>query len=107
MKRLSKAATFCLTANAVGLGCYWFFCSRLWIDMPNGELYADDGPSAISWVLTAFPFMAFCAVLNVGVFIWAVRKILVGKGRSLMSTWAVAIGAWVLLRLYVRSHIVG
>jgi len=77
------------------------------MDMPGGALYADDGPSAISWFFTAFPFMAFCAVFNLVVLVWAFGQIFAGKGWSLMSTWTVVVGAWVLLHLYVRSHIIG
>jgi hypothetical protein len=105
--KVTKAARFCLIANALGLGGYLFFCSRLWADMPDGALYADDGPSAISWFFTALPFMAICTVLNVVVFVRAVRHTFIGKGWGLMATWSVMVGAWVLMQLYVRSHVTG
>jgi hypothetical protein len=104
---MSKAEVFLLIANAVGLGCYLFFCARLWADMPDGMLYADDGPSAISWFLEAFPFMAACAVLNFIVLVCAIRNVFVRKGWGLMAAWLVVVGAWVLTETYARSHIMG
>lgn len=104
---MSRAVASCLIANAVGLGGYLYFCSRLWGDMPDGLLDANDGPSAISWFFAALPFMALCAVFNVVVLVGAVRHVFVGKGWSLMFAWAAVVGAWVFLHLYVRSHIAG
>ena len=83
MKKVSKAVTCCLIANAVGLGCYLFLCSRLWAGMSGGLLDANDGPSAVSWFLTTFPFMVVCAVFNVVVLVFAVRHIVVGNGWGL------------------------
>ena len=103
----SKAVKFCLIANAVGLGGYLFFCSRLWVDMPDGALYADDGPSAISWLVTAFPFMVICALLNVVVLVRAVCHTFTGRGWNLMAAWVIVVGAWVLMQMYVRGHVVG
>jgi hypothetical protein len=107
MKKVSRAVASCLIANAVCLSGYWFFCSRLWVGMPDGSLDANDGPSAISWFFTALPFMALCTVFNVVVLVRAVRHIFVGKGWSLASAWVTVVGAWVFLHLYVRSHMVG
>lgn len=107
MKKLSRAVTSCLIANAVGLGGYLYFCSRLWVDMPDGLLDANDGPSAISWFLTALPLMVLCALFNIVVLVRAVRHIFIGKGWSLLSAWGVVVGAWVFSELYVRSHMAG
>lgn len=104
MKKVSKAVTCCLIANAVGLGCCLFLCSRRWAGMSGGLLDANDGPSAVSWFPTAFPFMFVCAVFNVVVLVFAVRHIVVGKGWGLMATWLAVVGTWTILQLYVRSH---
>lgn len=103
--RVSKAATVCLVVNVVCLGAYLFSCSRLWVDMPGGMLYADDGPSAISWFLTAFPLMLLCALTDVVMLVVAIRQILAGKNWRLMTTCLLLIGAWVLAQLYVQDHV--
>jgi hypothetical protein len=104
---MSKAAAFCLVANVAGLGGYLYFCSRLWADMPEGVIYADDGPSAISWFLEAFPFEVLCALTNVVVLVMAVRRLFAGRDWRLLATWAAMVGSWGLMHLYVRSHIIG
>lgn len=105
--RSSKAAVFCVITNATGLGCYTFFCSRLWADAPAGNLYADDGPDAISWFLTAFPFMALCALIDAAVLALAVRHLVAGRGWQLLATWVVVVGLWVLAQLHLRSLLIG
>ena len=104
--RMSKAAWFCLLANTVGLGFYLHFISALWDDMPGHVLYADDGPSAISWILTAFPFKAACTIINLILLIGAVRRVMLDRGWNLMVTWAMVFGAWLIMDLYFESHIV-
>ncbi len=105
--RVSKGAVFCLLANAVGLSGYLFYFSKLWADMPDGKLYADDGATAISWFLTAFPFMAVCAVVNLIALIGAIRNVFLDKGWALMAVWLIVVGAWKLMDLYANSHFIG
>jgi hypothetical protein len=103
---MSKAVWFCLLANIVGLGFYLYFVTKLWSDMPGHVLYADDGPSFISWTLTAFPFEAACTIINLILIVGAVRRVILDRGWSLMVTWAMVLGAWMVMDLYVESHIV-
>ncbi|APG03291.1 hypothetical protein BJI69_04785 [Luteibacter rhizovicinus DSM 16549] len=104
--RMSKAAWFCLLANTVGLGFYLHFISKLWAGMPGDVLYANDGPGAISWGLTAFPFEAACTIINLILLVGAVRRVILDRGWSLMVTWAIVLGAWMVMDLYFASHFV-
>jgi len=104
--RTSKAVWFCLLANTVGLAFYLHFVTALWDDMPGHMIYSDDGPSFISWTLTAFPFEAVCTIINLILIVGAVHRVIHSRGWSLLVTWAMVLGAWMVMDLYVDSHIV-
>ncbi|MFC5525910.1 hypothetical protein ACFPPA_09165 [Rhodanobacter ginsengisoli] len=96
---------FYLIANAIGLTVYLVICGNLWSDMPDGRIEAGDGNSLISFGLMALPILLAYTLLNVMVFVRAVRQVFTGKGWSLLATWTIVVAAWVIVHLYVRSHV--
>jgi hypothetical protein len=102
---MSRAMKYCLVGNVIGLVLYVAACWSVLAAGPNGRIEADDGPAFISLGLTALPVLLACTLLNVVVFVRAVRRLFIGKGWSLLAVWLVAVITWTCVHLYVRSHI--
>jgi hypothetical protein len=102
---MSKAMTYCLVGNVIGLVLYVAACWSVLAASPDGRVAASDGPAFISLGLTALPVLLACTLLNVVVFVRAVRHLFIGKGWSLLAVWLVAVTTWTCIHLYVRSHV--
>jgi hypothetical protein len=107
MRKVSKAVAVCLGANAIGLTAYLFFCWRLWVDEPDGMIRSDDGPTAISWFFTAFPFMVICAAVDFVLLVLVIRSIF-GKIRWGLAVSLCLVGcAWLAGVIHGQGHIAG
>jgi hypothetical protein len=104
MASMSKAAKYCLISNSIGLVCYAAACWSILAGAPDGKIDADDGPSLISFGLTALPFLLACTLINIIVLVRAVRHVFVGRGWGLLATWTIVVVTWVIVYFYVRSQ---
>jgi hypothetical protein len=102
---MSRAMKCCLVGNIIGLVLYVAACWSVLAAGPEGHIEANDGPAFISFGLTALPVLLACTLLNVVVFVRAMRHLFIGKGWSLLAVWLVAVSTWTYVHLYVRSHI--
>ena len=101
---MSKAMQYCLVGNVIGLALYVAACWSV-LAGSDGHIDADDTPSFISLGLTALPVLLVCTLLNVVVFVRAVRHLFIGKGWGLLAVCVAVVTTWTCVHLFVRSHI--
>jgi hypothetical protein len=97
MDRLRKSRAFALwiliVANVPGVFLFLYFASRVWAPPGQEEAYRDFAV-ALSWALSAFPFLAICTLIN---FILS-RSVLIHffyyKDWRLILTWLTIVVVW-------------
>lgn len=102
-----KSEYYFLLANAVGIGAYLYFASRVWAP-PGEQGLADPAGDVVAWMLTAFPILAACSLMNVAWFIKILLDMRKRKGLDLISIWALIVIMWVIVNRYdLHHHYVG
>jgi hypothetical protein len=97
MDRFRKSRPFVLwillVANVPGVFLFVFFASRVWAPPGQEEAYRDFAV-ALSWTLSALPFLAICTLIN----FMLSRSVLIHffyyKDWRLILTWLTIIVVW-------------
>lgn len=96
-----RIALIWVLPNILGIATYLYFSSLTWVP-PNEPAGGPGDP--IVWMLTAFPVLAACAVLDL---IWIIR-IFVRRGKRWgpAAIWLLVVVAWFSANRYdaYRSH---
>lgn len=92
-----------LAINAIGAAIYLFAAARWWAD-PAASPETDPGGEAFGWLLEAVPVALGCAVLDVGMVVWAVRRRWKERAWPLSKlAWAIPI-LWLVVVRYEFAH---
>jgi len=91
-KSLSREKIW-IAVNIVGIVLYLYFASRIWA--PPGESGLEGGPGdPFIWVISAFPFLAVCFIVNIiwlALMLFKLRKSSAWIGLLL---WIFLMAAW-------------